>query len=62
MTAPFAPPLPWEVKAIVLGLLAFIIATPHARRDDWVGWIALSTLYAVLFGMWALVIRRWWRA
>ena len=61
MTAPFAPPLPWEVKAIVLGSLAVAVAMPFARRNDWVGWIAFTTLAAAAVGIVLLFIRAVWR-
>lgn len=69
MTSPFAPPPPWEAKAIVSGMLAFVVAVPYARRDDWIGRIARFTIFAVALGLWALLIRgmvlntiRWWRS
>lgn len=61
MTAPFAPPVPWEVEAITLGMVAVMVSLPFARRDDWVGLIAFSTLIVVLVGLWGLLIRGWWR-
>ena len=68
MSAPFAPPPPGEVKAIVLGILAIVVSVPFAKRDDWVGWIAFSTLAASAVSIWVLFIRgvwhntiRWWR-
>ena len=68
MTPPLTAPVPWEAKAISLGLLAFVVAIPYLRRGDWIGWIALSTTAAVAIGIWALLIRgmalntiRWWR-
>ena len=60
MTAPFAPPPPWEVKAIVLGSLAVAVAMPFARRNDWVGWIAFTTLAAAAVGIVLLFIRGVW--
>ena len=68
MTAPFAPPMSWEGKAILWGFLVVALAIPFGRREDWIGWAALSALLAVVVGMWALLIRgmafhtlRWWR-
>jgi len=61
-------PLTWEVKAVLAGMLALVITIPFVRREDWVGWLALSALFACMVGMWALLIRgmvfhtlQWWR-
>ena len=37
MTAPFAPPPPWEVKAVLLGMLVVAVAIPFAGREGWIG-------------------------
>lgn len=60
MTVPFAPPPPWEVKAIVLGSLAVAVAMPFARRDYRVGWIAFATLAAAAVGIVLLFVRGVW--
>ena len=61
MTAPFAQALPCEAKAIMLEMVAVFASIPLAKRDDWVGWVALATLFAALVGLWGLLIRGWSR-
>ena len=68
MTAPITPSLTWEVKAVLAGMLAFLIAIPFVRREDWVGRLALLALFGCMVDMWILLIRgialhtlRWWR-
>lgn len=68
MTPPFTKPLPWEVKAILLAMLAVAAVMPFGRRDDWMGWSALFIVAAAAVVIWGLLIRgaacraiQWWR-
>lgn len=56
MTAPFAPPPHPVVWTITIGLIAVTVALPFARRDDWLGWLALCTIAGVSILLWAILI------
>jgi hypothetical protein len=56
VTAPIAPPPSRQFVLLVLGLIAFAIAMPFVRRDDWIGWVALLIMAAVAIGSWILLI------
>lgn len=68
MTAPFAPPPPWPVVAVLIGMVVVALAMPFMMRDDWLGWVAFPLTAAVAVGLWGLLgwgltraTLRWWR-
>lgn len=62
MTAPFAPP-PSRAFWIVIGLMVCVAAVaPFARRDDWLGWVALVVIAAANVVLWGMLMWGFGRA
>jgi hypothetical protein len=56
MTAPLTRPPSRLTVIILIGLVAVTAAMPFARREDWLGWMALVTIGAVALGLWMLLL------
>lgn len=62
------PHFPWQVRAILIAMVAVAVAMPFGRREDWIGLLAFLIVWTSAIGLWALVIGRflqkileWWR-
>lgn len=49
--------------AVLLSMVAVMIVVPFGRRDDWLGWLAMTTLIGANVVLWGLlvwgVVRSW---
>ena len=62
------PHFPWQVRAVLIAMVAVAVAMPFGRREDWIGWLAFLVIAASAIGLWALLIWgftqeiiEWWR-
>jgi hypothetical protein len=53
--------MPWEMKAVLLSMLAVALAAPFGRRDGWLGWFSFLILIMATATIWGLLIRGAWR-
>jgi hypothetical protein len=52
--------MPWEMKAVLLSMLAVALAAPLGRREDWLGSISFLILFMAAATIWGLLIRGLW--